>query len=331
MAQPTNLYDTYDARGLRESLADMIFNVSPTDTPFLSMMERVKAKSITEEWQTDSLAAAAANAQIDGDNAALVEPSATTRVHNKCQIMSKVFGVSGTLEAVDKAGRGTELGYQLSKKSAEIKRDLELALLANTAIVNGNATTARVMAGLPAWIATNAPTGTATALARSDGATDGVPGGWNGTTVVAATDGTVRAFLQTQLDYAIQQAYTNCGKAPPNLLAGPKQRQVFSGFDGVAGTVFHEAQDKTIIGRADVYMSNFGDMKVVPDRHIRQTSSVDREVFGVNPEYVQLAELRTFRDFALAKTGDSEKRQLLWEGTLKVLNEAAHIVVADLS
>lgn len=332
MAQISGTYDTADAKGLRESLSDIIFNISPTDTPLASGVKKTRAKAIREEWQTDTLAAPAANAQIEGDEASFADPAATVRVHNVCQIMRKTLLATDTLEWVDKAGRDSELAYQISKRGEEIKRDLELQLLANTAIVNRNATTAGVMAGLPAWIATNAPTGTATATARSDGATDGVPGGWNGTTVIAATDGTVRAFAEAQLTYAIQTGHTSGAKIEGmKLLMGPVQRSVFSGFDGIASQIQTDASKRTIQGRSDVYASNFGDLMVMNELWIRTTSSRDREVFGIDFDYLEIAEGQGFKVEKLAKTGMAEKRQLTWEGTLKVLNEAALITVADLS
>ena len=337
MAQPAGLYDTYDLTsirggGLRQSLSDMIYNVSPTDTPFLTMMSKVSAGSTIIEWQIDSLAAATtANTQADGDDAVLTEPAPTSQINNRTQIMTKNFGVSGTAQAIDKAGRANELGYQLSKRSAEIKRDLESTLLNNQASSVGTTVSGagRTMGGLPAWLVSNDP----------GYAAGGADGGWSSTTnlVAACTDGTPqRAFTQALLDTAIQLTWQNGGKVPPYLLAGPKQRQIFSGFDGITSATtgqYHETDDFRIIGRADVYASNFGDMRVVPERFIRTAaaSGADREVFGVNPEYVQLAELRPFQEHELARTGDSEKRQLVWEGTLKMLNEAAHFKVPDLS
>jgi hypothetical protein len=334
MAIPTGGQVSYATLGQRESLEDMIYRISPTETPLLSMVaKKTSAKAIREDWQTGDLAAAAANAQIEGDDVATFASYLTARLGNICQILTKAFAVSDTLEAVDEAGRASELGLQLAAKSAELKRDLELALLSNQAAVVGNATTARKMAGLPAWMITNTPTEAAdtnpagTRARGTGGVQPVIAAGLIGT---AAVDGTIRAFLQTQLDNSIQRAWTSGGK-PTVLLAGGKQRSVFSGFDGVAGTVFHEAKDKQIVGRADIYLSNFFDIRVVPDRFIRATSGIDREVFGIDEDHIAVAQLRPFGEKPLAKTGDSEKRLLTWEGTLKVQNDAAHFCVADLS
>jgi hypothetical protein len=331
MAQLAGTYDTADAKGLRESLSDIIFDISPTDTPIVSGARKGKAKAIREEWQTDTLAAAAHSPVVEGNDAAFSDPAATTRPHNVCEILQKTLLVTDTMEAVDKAGRSSEIEYQIGKRGAEIKRDLEVGCLANNAIVNRAAATAGVMAGLPAWIATNAPTGSATAIARNVTG-GGAPGGWNGTTVVVATDGTTRAFTQAILDYCIQKGYESGAKIEGmKLLMGPKQRTVFSGFDGIASQIQTNAAAKVIQGRADVYASNFGDLMVMNERFIRQTASADREVFGIDFEYLELAVLRDFRVTDLAKTGDATKKLLVWEGTLKVLNEAALIQAADLS
>ena len=161
MAQPTNTFDTYDSIGEREDLSDVIYNISPTDTPFLSSAAKVKASAVLHEWQTDSLAAAStSNAVIEGDEATLDAVTATTRLSNSCQIMDKTVVITGTQEVVDKAGRASELAYQIAKKSKELKRDLEAQLTTNNAEVTGSATAAREMGSLRAWVATNDVMGT---------------------------------------------------------------------------------------------------------------------------------------------------------------------------
>ncbi len=156
MAQPTNTFDTYDSIGEREDLSDVIYNISPTDTPFLSSAAKVKATAVLHEWQTDSLAAAStSNAVIEGDEATLDAVTATTRLSNSCQIMDKTVVITGTQEVVDKAGRASELAYQIAKKAKELKRDLEAQLTTNNAEVTGSATAAREMGSLRAWVATN--------------------------------------------------------------------------------------------------------------------------------------------------------------------------------
>ena len=160
MAQPTNLYDTYDTTGIREDLVDVIYNISPEDTPILSAIPRTIAKQTKHEWQIDSLAAAATNSVIEGDEATTDAMTATARKQNFTQIMDKVIAVSGTQSAVDAAGRADEMAYQIAKKSKELKKDMELSLSSATVAAVGSATAARTLGGLQCWIETNGDAGT---------------------------------------------------------------------------------------------------------------------------------------------------------------------------
>lgn len=332
MAQITNLFDSYDAAGEREDLSDAIFRVTPSDTPLLSMIRRTTATNVFHEWQTDSLAAVdTTNAQIEGFVAALADPAATTRVGNRCQILAKVFGVSRTLEVANKAGRASEVALQTTKRGLELRRDLETACIGlNNASVTGSNSAAREIGSLGTWLTTN-DNGTPGASPANRGTNGGSTGFSSGNTV-AATDGTTRAFTQAILDGVISKLYTNSGMVDDAvIMAGPSQKAVLTGFDGIAGTVYHEAKDRTIIGTADVYASQFGDIKIVPNRYLRQTSSVDREAYVIRPEYLALAVFDPLKRVELAKTGDAQQYMMTMECTLQVSNEAAHGICADLS
>lgn len=332
MAQFTGTYDAFDAKGLREDLADDIFRVTPSDTPFVSSIGRTTAKAVFHEWQTDSLAAVDTNnARIEGDEFSFTDPAATVRVGNRTQILSKTYLITNTLEAVDKAGRESEIAMQRVKKGLELRRDIEtMCIGVNNASVTGNATTAREAGSLSSWLVTN-DSGTPGASPANRG-TSGGSTGFSGSNTVAATDGTVRAFTQAMLDDVIAKMWDNSGMVEDAVIhAGAKQKGVLTNFDGIAGTVFHEAKDRTIVGTADVYASQFGDLRIVPNRYIRKTSTVDREVYIVRPAYAKLAVLRPIQEIRPAITGDAEKRVLITECTLQVSNESAHGVVADLS
>jgi hypothetical protein len=325
MAQPTNLYDRYDAIGLHEDLTEMIHNITPTDTPALSGAGSTTAKQTLHEWQTDTLAAASGtNAAIEGNEAVLVEPTPTVRAGNYTQISVKIVGVSGTLEATDKAGRDSELAYQMAKNGRELKRDVEASIIGvNNASVAGGSGTARESGSISAWLASN-DYGTPGASPANRG-TSGVAGASGST---AATDGTVRSFDQAILDGVIQTVWESGGN-PTQIHAGAVQKTAISGFDGV-GARRTDAAGGTIYATADIYVSNFGTLSVIPNRYIRKTSSVDREVYLLDPEYYKFATLRPWQSFELSKTGDSDRRQMLVEWTLEVCNEAAHGVCADL-
>lgn len=308
-------YQTYTAIGQREDLSDVIYNISPTDTPVMSSVGKAKATAVYHEWQTDSLAAATTNnAAVEGDDATDATMSPTTRLGNYTQIVQKTVKISGTLDAVDKAGRKSEKAYQLAKASAEIKRDIETIINANQGRSAGNSSTARKLGSLLSWITTNSSVGTSGA----DPTTIGVS---------TRTDGTARSFTETILKDVIQQVYT-AGGNPKILMVGAYQKQAVSAFAGIAAQRYMAPSNEptTIIGAADVYMSDFGTVSVVPNRFMRT-----RDALVLDPEYAALAYLRPFATNELAKTGDSEKTQILAELTLEVRNEAAHGIAADLA
>ena len=314
MAIVTNTFTRYSAIGIREDLSNVIYNISPEETPFISNIGRENVKNTYFEWQTDSLAAASAsNAALEGDDVGsfnAVNP--TSRIGNYTQISTKNVVISGTLEALDKAGRRSELTYQLAKLGSELKRDMESALLANQSPVAGNTTTARRTAGLPAWIKTNVNK-------ASDGA--------NNSGISARTDGTQRAFTETILKDVVSQVWTS-GGTPKMLMVGAFNKQAASAFNGIA-TRYRDVpagQQAQIIGAADVYVSDFGTVNIVPNRFQRA-----RDAFVVDPDYASLAILRPIQQMELAKTGDAEKRLMLVEYGLKVSNEAAHGIAADLT
>ena len=313
-------YKTVTSIGQREDLTDVIYDISPTDTPFMSSVGKTKANAVYHEWQTDSLAAVnAGNAAVEGDDATSATLAPTTRRGNRTQISQKTIQISGTLEQVDKAGRKSEKAYQLSKASAELKRDMETILLSNQAAAAGDASTARKLGGLQTWLNTNYE-GTGTA------------GTGDGTTArVVGTDG---AFTETMLKSAVKKAY-EAGGNPSVLMVSPTQKQVVSAFAGIAEQRYMapSSGQSTIVGAADVYLSDFGALSVVPNRFIPQDPAPDTgdTAFVLDPEYASIAYLRPFATNELAKTGDSEKTQLLVEYTLEVKNEAAHAIIADLS
>ena len=311
MAQPTNTFDTYDSVGEREDLSDVIYNISPTDTPFLSSAAKTQSTAVLHEWQTDALASAStSNAVIEGDEATLDAVTATTRLSNSCQIMDKTVVITGTQEAVDKAGRASELAYQIAKKAKELKRDMEAQITTNNAEVTGSATAAREMGSLGAWVATNDVMGTS-----------GTSGSVGNT---ARTDGTQRAFTEDLLKSVIKSVW-NEGGDPTMIMVGPFNKQKLSGFTGNS-TRFDAGADATLYTSVDVYASDFGQLQVVPNRFSR-----DRDCYVLDMNYWGIAFLRDFTMHELSKTGDSEKRQLLVEATLESRNEAASGLVADLT
>jgi len=311
MAQFSDTFDTYDSIGEREDLSDVIYNISPTDTPFLSSAAKTQSTAVLHEWQTDSLTAAVTdNAVIEGDEVTIDAITATTRLSNSCQILDKAICITGTQEAVDKAGRASEIAYQIAKKAKELKRDLESSLTSNNAEVTGSATAARQLGGLRSWVATNDVMGTS-----------GTSGGLGNT---AATNGTQRVFTESLLKSVIKSVW-NAGGNPTMIMVGPFNKQKLSGFTGNS-TRFDAGADATLYTSVDVYASDFGQLQVVPNRFSR-----DRDAWVLDMDYWGVAFLRDFTMHEIAKTGDADKKQLLIEATLESRNEAASGVVADVT
>jgi len=314
MAQPTNLFDTFETVGIREDLVDVIYNISPEDTPILSAIPRTAAKATKHEWQLDSLATPATNAVIEGDDATIDALSATTRAFNFCQIADKVIALSGTQSAVDAAGRADEMAYQIAKKSKELKKDMEFDLIEPNIQVSGSATAARELGSIPTWLKTNGDAGTSGSLSTGSG-TD-LPG-----------SGTDRDLTETILKTVIKEVYESGGEMDM-LVCPPSVKQVISGFNANT-TRFGPAEAKTEFAAIDVYSSDFGDLRVVPNRVMAVTDAKD--VFIIQRDMMATAYLRDFQVQDLAKTGDSEKKQLLVEYTLEVRNEAAHGIILDIN
>lgn len=313
MAQPTNTHSTYDAIGNREDLSDIIYDISPTKTPVLTMIPKTKATSTKHEWQKHSLTAASStNFVIEGDDATTDASTATTRVFNYCAISDKVARVSGTQEVVNSAGRRSEMGFQMQSRMEELKRDVEKIILENNAEVAGTDTLARECSGLQAWVKTNTDIASDATAATGDG-TD------------AHTDGTARALTESMVEGVLATAWTN-GAEPSYGIMNAFQKRKFANFSGNA-TRNVDAASKKLINSVDVYIDPLGsEVQLVPD-HFAPTDVV----YFIDPSYLKFATLRDFQTSELAKTGDSMRKQILVEYTLEVCTESAHAGIYDLT
>jgi len=312
MAQPTDTFDSYDAVGNRDDLSDVIYMISPTETPFLSGIPKVAATATNHEWQTETLATAiATNAVIEGDDATTTAAAPTTRLGNYTQISDKVPRVTGTQRAVDSAGRADEFAKQIFKMGKELKRDVESSLLASNAKVVGTSSTARECAGVEAWIATN----------TSFGVTGSDPAGTGADT---RGDGTQRAFTETLLKEVLREAWDSGGN-PDTVMVGSFNKQVVSTFTGNAVRNV-DAGEKRLEAAINVYVGDYGDLVIVPNRFQRARSALVLEM-----DMWAFATLRDFQEDDLAKTGDTDRKQLLVEYTLEARNEASSGIVADLT
>ena len=323
MALLTNAISTYTAQGLREDLTDVIYDISPTETPFMSNAARVTVKAKRHDWQTDSLANATSNAQLEGNiiSAAAVAP--TNKIQAPTQIAYKAFAVTGTTEAVDKAGRNSEISYQTAKHGRELKRDMESDLTRANGTDYGGTGSARTFPGVESWIATNG----------TELGTGATTIGYATATGIAAapTDGsTAVVFTEGHLKLAIREAW-EAGGEPGVVMVGPFNKTSVSGFSGIA-TLFQDVtrrgteRQAAIIGGADLYVSDFGRHVVIPNRFSRDNTALvlDMSMWAVGF-------LRPIHTFEIGKRGDADEMVVLTEYTIESRNEAASAKVAGLT
>jgi len=329
MAIATNTSLTYSSVAIREDLSDVIYNIAPMDTPFLSGCAKMSADNTKFEWQTDTITAGSANRQLEGDDS----PSATarvlpTRLDNYTQISRYIAQTSGTDDAVDYAGHGKHQAYQLAKLGKRMKRDMEVMLTQNIVKAAGDATNGRATAGIPAWINTAHVAGGASGspTAGSLGTTAMV----NNTSTAACTEANIKATIKECYD---------AGGQPDIMLVPSAVKQTISGLSSSAGPGIPARNPvsgkggATAIAAVDIYVSDFGTFKIVPDRNLSADGpgSVAANVFFLDMDYWGVAWLRPFQTVTLAKTGDSDKQMLLGEYGLVSKNEKASGILASVS
>ncbi len=318
MALPTNTFATYEAVGNREDLTDVIYRIDPTDTPFMSACDKVKATAVNHEWQTQALASVnTSNAVLEGDDATTDAVTPTVRLGNIAQISGKVARVTGTQQAVEHAGRDDELAFQETLKAMELKRDQESILVGTNQAKNAGAdATARKTASVLSWIKTNTSKGTA------GGAAD--PSAADGTGT--RTDGTQLAFTEARLKTVLSSIWTSGGK-PDVIYTGAFNKQVFSTFTGRA-TQTEDTKSKKIVASVDAYESDFGTLKVVANRFQRS-----RDVYAFQMDMWAIAYLKGRKMVSqdLAITGDSRAKQIISEWTLVSRQEKANARIGDLT
>ena len=344
MTQSTGTLDRYDlnANGdiAREDRTDIVYNISPTECPFTQNIGRGTAKNTKTEWIVDSLAtASASNAHVDGDEFSGGTITAGERLSNFCQISKKQIVVSRRANLVDKAGRTSELAYQIAKASKELKRDVEAVLLSNQVAAAGDATTAPTTAGLPAWIgvAVDSEVDTGNTSRGSLGADPVLSGTNDGYPSTAATDGTHRALTEDGLLNIIRACYVNGGN-PNMIMVGPTVKQLLSKYlFSSSARVATQYQDQgkakaaaSVIGAVDYFVSDFGTLQIVPNRFMRQHSSDYCDAFVIDTEMLEVRYLQGYTQETIAKIGDAERRHILVDYALCVKNPAAHGVYADI-
>ncbi len=318
MAEPVGTFATYQQIGVREDLTDMIYRISPTETPFFNSAAREKAAQPKHEWQIDKIAAASATNQgVEGNNPTNTTVTPTSRIFNYTEIPQYSFQISGTSQVVNTAGRANEMAFQIVKYGLQMKRDMEAAASQNNGYAVGTTGAARVSASLESWMSSNN-----TSMASNNGTVGFV----TGTGCTAPVDCTSTATVTEANVKAIIRAAWNAGGNPDTILVGPYNKVKVSGFSGIlTNNIFQQAGGQAkIVAAADAYVSDFGTLKVIPSRFNR-----DRTICVLDMNFWAIAYLRPFQSMPLAVTGDSTQRMILSEYTLVSRNEAASGKVVD--
>lgn len=312
MAKVTNAFDTYTATSDREQLSDVIYNISPQQTPFMSSIGKNSIKNVVFDWQTETLPTASGSGQLEGFELSRAASTATTRVSNVAMISSRDATVTGSQQASDPAGKKSEMAHQLAIMSKALKRDMETALCQKGAKTTGNATTARVTGGFESWITSNVSRGT------------GGSGSGGGAAPTDSSSGNQRALTETLLKAVLQSCFTNGGE-PSMAICGPVNKQVISGFTG-RSSARQMIDANTVEASVSIYASDFGELKIVPSNFSRE-----RTLLLVDPDFAKLSYLRDFQTVDISTIGDAQTKMIVVEYGLEMSNEAAHGVVADLT
>ena len=320
MAVTANTNETYSESIIKEDLSSALTSISPTECPFMAAVGTRNISNTYFEWAEVDLAAAVDNnSKIEGDSGLANDaPHNAVRKANYSNISTKVVEVSDTANQVSGVADAQTTAKQVAYALASLKRDMEKMSLNNAAANAGASGTARVTAGVPAFLTTNVNRGTGGA----NGTTSGT--GSAGYPNAAATDGTARSITEAMLKSVVADCWTE-GAEPSIVLCGASQKQTISGFTGNA-TKFQEVDAKRLTAAVDIYISDFGSLEIVPARHVRS-----RDVLVLDPNYAKIAYLQTATQKELARTGLSERRLISAEWGVEVTSEKAHGIIADVS
>jgi hypothetical protein len=300
--------------GKPRDLMDVIFTVAPTDTPFFSMCGKSSASQTLHEWQTDDLAAPGENSRVEGSETTVFQASATEELNNRTQILGKAVNVSGTAQAVDQAGVDDQYEYQTALRMKELKKDVEYALLQNKLDRADNGTVGRLMKGLPCWLKTSVDLG---------------ENGNAATNSAVATAGTLRVPTEAMLKQVLADIYSEGGN-PDTVLMAPDIRVTMSEILNGGATRMENVDKQKVTATIDVYISDFGTVKLVPNRVQANVPYSQNCAFVLDPDYWKVAYLRGFKEEKLGKTGDNIKGHIIVECTLEARQPKSSGMIADL-
>ena len=309
MAQVTNAFDTYEATSDREALSNIIYNIAPHATPFMSAIGKNSVKNVTFDWQTETLPSASGTGEIEGFEISRAATTATVRESNVAMIQSRNSTVTGSQQASDPAGVKSQIAHFMALNAKALKRDMETALTGNYAKVAGSASAARQTRSFESWITSNDSRGS---------------GGADGSASAAATDGSQRDLTEALLKAVLQTGFGN-GAEMSMAICGPYNKTVISGFTG-RSNVRQVIETDTVEASISLYASDFGELRIVPDNFSRE-----RSLLLVDPNYAAVSYLRDFESVDISTIGDAITKMLVVEYGLQMSNEAAHGIVADLN
>lgn len=291
-------YTTYDQVGKKEDVSDIITSISPFSTPCQSMFKNEKVSARTFSFLEDALADSQVNAAVEGADATMLSLTDATERTQNTQILTKAFQVSATADAVATYGRAKETGLQLAKKLKEIKKDYERAMVGvEQAAVAGSASVARKMTSVLNQISTTVDAGS------------------------NATD----ALTEAKLLLAGETAYNN-GSEPDTFMIKPGDAQIVAGFSAASGRNREIAQGKTLVNAIDLYVSPYGEYRVVLNRELKTTHAL-----LIDPTMFKTCTLRPFTRTLLAKNGDSDRHHIVGEVSCKHTNFGDSVAITGLS
>ena len=292
-------YTSYDQVGLAEDVSDIISNISPTDTPFTTMIKTEKVSARVYEYQEDTIGAGADVKLVEGADFTIGSLSPTTLRSGTTQIIGLAFDVSATADAVKTYGRAKETAYNLGKTLKLIKKHQEFAYVGqDNAAVTGSSSAAREMASATQLITNSTDAGT------------------------NATD----ALTEAKFLVAAQAAYT-AGSEPNVFMIKPADSTIVAAFTGASGRYrnFNDGT-KTLVNVVDLYVSPFGEYKIVLNRHQLVTHA-----FLIDPSMWRQTVLRPISRTLLAKTSDGDKHAVVMEIGLKHSNFGDSHMITGLS
>lgn len=283
-----------DDASVKESVLDLITNISPEENYVLSNFQRSTANDEFHFTPRDTLRTPALRAAVEGADPTY-DGNDPTRALNMLHIIEVGFDVTGSEQATDRYGSPEDrVAYETDKALKDWANFAEFALVRST-LITGNNSTARQMEGLKECL-----------------------------TIDTSQSGT--SLSETMLNDYLQNVW-NEGADVDLVLAPMALKRRISGFSA-GGTKFYNQEDRRLINPVEVYESDASSkpIKLVAHRYMQQSGDANFDILGVEMDKFAVAYLREPKIEPRAKTGDAERRQVVGELTLECRNDLAGFV-----